>query len=303
MSYQEFLNEIVEMMKTIYPKCKVEIIDVVKNNNVTLKGLVIRTKDTNVAPTIYMETFYKYYEGNGELLKTAMKIKDVYEKSLPPENLDMNFFRDFEMVKDRIVYRLINAEQNKELLKRIPHIRFWDLAICFSYLFSADELGEGTILIHHSHTAMWMTDTNALLKLAEENTPRLLPIQFCEIKNVLEQARVESDFDLDSLESGWMYVLTNTKKIHGATAILYPQTLNEIADMLKKDFFILPSSIHEVLILPVEGEGAPMIQIQEMCNLVACVNQTKLEPDEVLTNNPFYYSYKEKELKQLEPEK
>lgn len=302
MSYQEFLDEILKIMKDIYPNCMVEIIDVTKLNNVSLKGLVIRANGTNVVPNIYMESFYKLYKWNWKMEEIVQKIKETYEQGLPTNEIDMSFFKKYELVKDKIVYRLINADQNADLLKSIPHIRFWDLAICFSYVFQSEELGEGMILIHNSHLEMWQEEKEELMKVAETNTPKLLPVQFYEMRHVLEQAGVEEDFDLDLLEPGCMYVLTNQKKLHGSAVILYPQVLSDIAAKIKRDFFILPSSLHEVLILPVKEDVDIMEQMGEMCNMVTNVNSTQLDPDEILSNNPFYYCYKERELRQLDPE-
>ena len=129
MSYQEFLDEILKIMKDIYPNCTVEIIDVTKLNNVSLKGLVIRANGTNVVPNIYMESFYKLYKWNWKMEEIVQKIKETYEQGLPTNKIDMSFFKKYELVKDKIVYRLINADQNADLLRSIPHIRFWDLAI------------------------------------------------------------------------------------------------------------------------------------------------------------------------------
>lgn len=302
MSYQEFLDEILKIMKDIYPNCTVEIIDVTKLNNVSLKGLVIRANGTNVVPNIYMESFYKLYKWNWKMEEIVQKIKETYEQGLPTNKIDMSFFKKYELVKDKIVYRLINADQNADLLRSIPHIRFWDLAICFSYVFQSEELGEGMILIHNSHLEMWQVEKEELMKVAETNTPKLLPVQFCEMRHVLEQAGAEEEFDLDLLEPGCMYVLTNQKKLHGSAVILYPQVLSDIAAKIKRDFFILPSSLHEVLILPVKEDVEIKEQMSEMCNMVTNVNSTQLDPDEILSNNPFYYCYKERELRQLDPE-
>ena len=302
MSYQEFLDEILKIMKDIYPNCTVEIIDVTKLNNVSLKGLVIRANGTNVVPNIYMESFYKLYKWNWKMEEIVQKIKETYEQGLPTNKIDMSFFKKYELVKDKIVYRLINADQNADLLRSIPHIRFWDLAICFSYVFQSEELGEGMILIHNSHLEMWQEEKEELMKVAETNTPKLLPVQFCEMRHVLEQARAEEEFDLDLLEPGCMYVLTNQKKLHGSAVILYPQVLSDIAAKIKRDFFILPSSLHEVLILPVKEDVEIKEQMSEMCNMFTNVNSTQLDPDEILSNNPFYYCYKERELRQLDPE-
>lgn len=302
MNYQEFLDEILKIMKEMYPKCTVEIVDVTKNNNVSLKGLIIRAEDTNVVPTIYMDTFYKLYKWNWRMEDIALKIKETYEQGLPKNKLDMSFFKNFELVKNKIVYRLINAEQNAGLLQNIPHIRFWDLAICFSYLFHSEELGNGTILIHNSHMEMWQVENADLMKMAEINTPKLLPVQFGEMKDELKELGASMDCDLDMLEPGCMYILTNKQKIHGSAVILYPKVLSDIAAKLKRDFFILPSSLHEVLILPVREDEPLKEQMRSTCSMVSEVNMTQLTPDEILTNNPFYYCYKESELRQLNPE-
>ena len=138
-----------------------------------------------------------------------------------------------------------------------------------------------------------------LMELANVNTPRVFPVHFCDIKDVLPDLNEEQKLMQDILGEGYMYVLTNKKKIHGAAAILYPQVLRHIADTVQRDFFIIPSSLHEVLILPVIEEKNISEQIRTVREMVAKVNKTQLDQDEILTNNPFFYWYAEKELVQL----
>ena len=299
MSYQEFSDKILAVMRMMYPKCTVEIIDVKKINNLSLKGLVIRSQDSTVVPNVYMESFYKLYKMNWRLEDIVLKIKEAYEEALPRYKIDMSFFKDFEQVKDRIVYRLINTKENEELLQRIPHVQFWDLAICFSYAYFSEELGEGSILIHNNHMEMWNVDIEMLMELAKVNTPRVFPVHFCDIKDALPDINEEQKLMLGILGEGCMYVLTNKKKMHGAAAMLYPQVLPHIAEIIQRDFIIIPSSLHEVLILPVIEEKNLSEQIRAIRKMVAEVNKTQLDQDEILTNNPFFYWYAEKELVQL----
>ena len=57
---------------------------------------------------------------------------------------------DFENVKDRVCFKLINKDRNAELLSDMPYIEFLDLAVIFYVLVSEDEMGTGPITIHNS---------------------------------------------------------------------------------------------------------------------------------------------------------
>ncbi len=301
MSYQDFLDTVLIKMKELYSDCLVEITNVTKNNGVDLKGLIIRSENHNLSPTIYLESFYKLYQRNVTIEEIVSKIQEIYENEMPANNIDISFFQDFEKVKDRIVYRLINAEKNEKLLQNIPHIRFWDLAICFVYAFWEEKLGSGTILIRDNHAKIWNVDTKCLMALAEINTPKLFPAKFFDIMEILGPTLKQVDMDLFQwiCDDKRMYVLTNENKMHGSATILYPQVLSGIADMLKCDFFILPSSLHEVLILPVSKDETVTEQATAIREMVKYENETQLEKEEILTNNPFYYGCEEKQLKQL----
>lgn len=301
MSYQEFLDEVVQILREMYPTCTVEITDVTKINNIPLKGLVIREQNTNIAPTIYMEGFYKCYKWNWKMEDIIQKIKLTYEETVRPQKLDLSFFRDFTLAKERIVYRLINAEQNKELLQKIPHRRFWDLAICYSYAFHSEELGDGTILIHNSHMSMWQVDEDELMKVANVNTPVLFPVELNNLTDTLHQMaeNLDEKLDLDELGDVGMFVLTNKQKTHGAAVMLYPETMDLVTEIIRRDFFVLPSSVHEVLLLPVRKNVPVDEQIKDVCKLVSEANRNLLKPEEILTDNPFLYNYKEKTLRQL----
>ena len=103
------------------------------------------------------------------------------------------------------------------------------------------------ILIQNNHMENWNVTYRQLMQLAEVNTPRLFPVTFYSMNEVLKQMHV--DIDLSECMDEQFYVLTNRQKTHGAAVILYPQTLTYVAEQLESDFYVIPSSIHEVLIL------------------------------------------------------
>lgn len=267
----------------------VHVQEVRKNNNVLLHGMTILRKGQNVSPTIYLDGFFDMLEDGMDLEYIVRRILEVYVRGLPKSNVDMEFFRDFEKVRDRIVYRLVNREKNKELLADIPHVDFLDLAICFYYSYEHPELGEGMILIHNNHMAMWKTCHKELMQLAERNTPRLMPVQLCSMDNalrgILDEEALEELQQLQQETSRYLYVLSNEKRCQGAAAILYPGVLAEAARRLKGSFYILPSSIHEVILLLDDGRKDG----DGLHEMIADINRSQLQEEEVLSDYAYRY--------------
>jgi len=298
MNFQEFLETIMDKIKEYMAEDQyAEIQQIRKNNDVVLHGLTIHSKQCNISPTIYMESFYKLYQRGAAIDQVMEKIYSLYQESLPKTSINMDFFKDFDKVKDRIVYKLIHADRNQELLQDIPHIPFWDLAICFSYAFWTEELGDGMILIHNSHIDAWKVNHSQLMRLAEENTPRLLPMTFYGMNEVLKQMHV--DMDLSQMEEEQLYVLTNQQKIYGAAVILYPKTLLWVGEQLQSDFYIIPSSIHEVLILRADEQENVYKEGQTLHDMISDINDSQLNSEEVLSDFPYFYSWKDNKLTQI----
>lgn len=267
----------------------VDVHEVRKNNNVLLHGMTILRRGQNVSPTIYLDSFYEMLCDGMELEYIVKKILEVYVRGLPKSHVDMDFFKDFARVKDRIVYRLVNREKNRELLERIPHVEFLDLAICFYYSYNHPELGDGMILIHNTHMELWETSHRELMQLAEHNTPRLMPSYFCSmdnaLKGVLDDGALEELRVLQQESKKYLYVLTNAKRCQGAAAILYPGVLAQAALQLKGSFYILPSSIHEVILMPDDGHGYG----GELHEMISEINRSQLRAEDVLSDYAYRY--------------
>ncbi|MBR4082868.1 MAG: hypothetical protein IKK33_01140 [Lachnospiraceae bacterium] len=286
MDINKFLTEVQNNLKgKMNTDIKIKVQEVRKNNNVIYYGLIIQRPEHNIAPTIYLNAFYDMYRSGMEMEEVVKCIMDIYKKGEVKESIDMDFFCRFEEVKDKIAYRLINAERNKELLEQIPHILFMDLAICFYYAFYQEELGEGMILIHNTHMEMWGTNHKELMKLAEKNTGRMLPPNIVSMKTLLRELFEES------ADPG-LYVLTNEKKCQGAAVLLYPHILEEAAERLGGNFYVLPSSIHEVILLKERGgENADSLK-----DMIREANNTQVATEEVLSDYPYYYDAQKKKL-------
>lgn len=288
MTYNEFLEEINGRVEARYTDlAKVQINKVRKNNGVVLDGLVILKNGENVSPTIYLNDFYKKYQDGIGLGEITKEIIDLYENNICSE-LDFSYFADFENIRKRIVYKVINKAENKELLENIPHEEFLDLAICYGIYVRTNRFGNGMMLIQNQHLDMWNVNQKSIEKEARRNTPVLLKPQLYTMGGLLNEMFFEAEaVDEDERQSD-LFVLTNCEKFLGAGCILYEGMMEDISKRLGGDLYILPSSINEVIILR-KSEG---FSKQELLNIVKSVNDDMDCRQEILSYMVYEYDAK-----------
>lgn len=297
MEFSAFTKEVAKELRIrTAGKYKIRLNDVQKNNGMTLTGILIMENDSNVTPTIYLNQYYQSYEdleiNMDEILDSIL---DVYEKNKISRSVDMRFFKDYEKVKNRIIFKLINYDMNKELLSDTPHIKYLDMAIVFQCLVSAEFSGNATVLIRDSHLQIWNVTTEDIYKYAMKNTPVLLPAELSSMEDVIRTLAGTEDLPDECFhEQIPMYVLSNTIQVCGASCILYPDVLKDFATAVGGDYYVLPSSVHECLFLPVQGKDGESEMLKYM---VSDINRTKVDMEERLSDSVYLYR---KEIGMLE---
>lgn len=286
MNMYEFSQKVCRAVKEdLGEKYSVELKEVRKNNGILLHGLLISSGDQNVVPTIYLEHFFRAYEEGMTFAEVMRRLLEVYGQDVPAKSINMEFFRDFDKVRDRICYRLVGRAGNEELLKDVPYVEFLDMAVCFFYAYKGKELGEGSILIHNSHMEMWKCGVADLMGLARQNTPVLFPWQCCTMEEVIREM-IDREHQEELLaEEVPMRVLSNRQRMNGAACLIYPEVLEQLAEEYKADLYILPSSIHETILLADRGREKP----GELKSMIVQVNRTQVAPEEVLTDSLYRY--------------
>ncbi len=274
----------------------VSVKTVMKNNGIRLHSVIVNHKGRNLSPNIYLDELYRDYEA-GETFSCIMeRVYRVYEENGHRENLDISFFLEYEQLCDQVVYKIINREKNEELLAAVPWEPFLDMAIVFYCHVPGNSLGNATIMIYNNHLAMWGITKEQLYEDAFRNTSRIMPAQILSIEKMMaslvSEKEMEEDTDRDMLdeleERGRMFVLGNTMKLFGAAAVLYEGLLEQIRDRLGCNLFILPSSVHEVILIPDDEQQ----EAEELLQMVCDINATQVEPEEVLTDSVYYFSRK-----------
>lgn len=290
MGIKEFAEEIRERLTgKIEGISEIEIKQVLKNNSVTLWALLFKDEKSNITPTIYLEPFYARYEEGAEMDDIVKIIAKSYQECRISEQVDFAFFKDWETIKSRVAYRLINRDRNTKLLEKIPHKDVLDLAKV--YYVAVQECG-GSILIYNTHLEMWGVDAEELDAVAEENTPTLCPVCVKSMWDVVEEMMGELRTEKENVSTD-MLIMTNPSKVHGAAAILYPGSMEQMAERLQSNFYILPSSIHETIILPAKESDNP----EQLLEIVREVNATMVNEEEILGDNVYFYDKELKELK------
>lgn len=281
--FAELVSKVVS--EELGDEVQVKLQEVIKNNGVVLQGLVILSGKSNLSPTIYLNSYMEAYEKGVPLTEIVGQILAIYRQEMPKERVDLEFFRDFDSVKEGICYKLVNREKNQALLERIPHIDFLDLSICFFYAYRDERLGAGSILIYNNHMDVWNCSTEDLFKLAKKNTARIYPGKLVKIGELLGEYLGIKDEEL--LAEIPMYVLSNEQRIFGAACMIYPESLEKAAEQLRENFYILPSSIHEVIILP----RHVATDVRVIRDMVREINHTQVAPEEILSDNLYFYHY------------
>ena len=291
MNYQEFLTYIKDNISNRLTDGRtVRIEPIQKNNGMVYDGLIIVDPFINISPTIYLNHYYQHYLSGASASDICDAIFSSYEKNLPTKDFDISLFRDFSKAKSHIVMKLVNFERNHELLQTVPHIPYLDLAIIFVCCIMEFKHDFATILIQNQHLDFWGINTETLYDIAKTNTPVIQPYLFEHMTDTLPELSKQNHPHFPKLP---LYILTNQQKINGATSILYEGLLEELADKLESDLIILPSSIHEVIVLPANEDTRNTTDYNYMINEV---NTTQLSVDEILSDHAYYYSREKKEV-------
>ena len=293
MDFNEFTDKIVELLKQkVGDTSSVMVTETLKNNGVRLKGIVIMEDGRNVSPTVYLEEPYQQYQDGVSLEEILEEIMEEYEKHAHDLQLDMDFFRDFSQVKDRIFHKVISYEKNEELLKDVPYFKWHDLAVVFYYEVEKEIFEKATILIHNSHLDMWGQPAEEIYRIARQNMKEKMPELLMPMQKVLEEMA-----GISVGESGMhLYVLTNKERMFGASAMLYSEEIKGLADKLHTDLLILPSSLHEVLLLPDDH----VWEYDSYRKMVKEVNTTQVDPEEILSFSLYRYNREKDEIEEIE---
>lgn len=283
----KFEEELERELKKRFPESTIHFLDRTKNNGIVLRAVCVRQKDSDVSPTIYYEK-----EGFLESYETGVPIEEIADEicqilhAVPEVHICTAGLLNYENVKNKMFCCLINKERNKDLLESAVHKDFLDLTLVLKFAVDAGGGQIGEILIQNQMLDLWgISDVDALFELAKENSKRLYPghIQLVDdyIRNFYPFWGSEDEED----DVPRLYTASNLNEIEGAGVMVYDKDIiRTLADELDSDLFVLPSSIHEIILCKaIEGTD------EMFSSLIKEVNREVLPEQEMLSDSLYLY--------------
>jgi len=283
------------------------------NNGVVKEELQIFTPGKQSGRALDMNPLYERYLSGTDIEQLAGEIVQLYMKDEPAAMTKIwKDIKDYGRIRKSLFIRVINYEDNRMLLSLCPHIRVLDLALVFRIIISDTEEGLLSMAVDHQIFKQWHVSIETLRGDAMANTEERFPVKVLPTHELAEQGFEECkkkgfsyppevqnmigqwyEFRKKLAEEGClketMYAITNAKKINGATAVFYPETLKRFASDIGGDIYLLPSSIHEMMAVPCADWDDP----EDLKAIVTDANKTTVTEEERLGNHVYKYVIEE----------
>lgn len=291
----EFAQRVKEEIGPLLPEDveRISIFPVVKNNGVVLEGLVCQNS-LNITPTIYLNPFYVQYKSGRSFEAILAEIAKMYTENQMKNDFDVSNLYDWDFVKTHLVRKLVNFEQNQAMLKDMPHMKVEDLAVVYQ-IYVGDILESkdyATVAVRDNMMKAWDVDLFDLDATSLESTREIFPPKLDSLAVVFKEL---NGMELPFLEEMNIHILTNRHIINGAAYVTDMEVMDEVASVMETDkFYVLPSSIHEVLIFPYDEE----YDYRHMEELIQEVNETQLMEEEILSDRLYFVDTKEHKFMQ-----
>lgn len=310
MNFEEFVNRIKESIRDYLPReyenAEVLVQEQQKLNN-RYTGLLVLREGGTMTPTVNMEQLFDYYNAYPEMsiYDVMEKISAIIQRDQPGLNIGSIF--QYDQAKEKLFMRVSSAEKNQELLQNVPYELKEDLAITFHLAVDLGEEGLASTMITNNIMEQYGITKEQLYQDALVSSPKVLPATVENMDKLLrcmmlddmkasgmgaeELKAMEEEMDqMISANPNPMTVVSNEQTVDGASALFYPGMLDQIGESMKGDYFILPSSINEVIVVPDDGS----LDHKELKEMVNEINHTQVAPEERLTDEVYHYDTKER---------
>lgn len=279
----EFEAELMKRLEKHYgADYEIQIRDVTKLSQKPLRGLTVKRKDENLAPTIYLD-----YLAGMDIDEALNSIYEIIESSNKNKvHFNIQTFTDWETAKQKIHGRLVSADDT--LLKELPHRNYLDLAMVYYYVVDIDkDFGSASITIRLEHLSHWGIGEADLFEAAKSNAESEGYTTTSMLDVLQELCRADSDICDDlSMSDNPMYVITNHSKFYGATALIFAkENFKSLAEKMNSDLYILPSSQHELIAISDKVEAPQFLK-----EMVRDVNDSQVEEKDRLSYCVYRFS-------------
>ena len=300
MDFEEFKNDLMELLTQELDNRGIENLslrfDTINSPDGQNERLVVAVGDSKMSMAFRLREIYRNIE-NGEEMEHAVDrmcatIKESVEVIETKEQAVKAFVTDYEKVKDNTYLRLVPGDS--PILGDTPHKKVEDMALVVSIALVdfSDENGKSVVVVSKPLMEMYGIDEQQLFADAERNSLQYEPVVFTPlgqmIKNLIQAENLPDPAD----EGIIAYIATNRSGFHGASVLSYPDFCKEAAETMGGSFYLIPSSVHEFILIKDDGSPRP----KDLNKMIKNVNETVLEPRDFLSDQCYHYDAKTKTL-------
>lgn len=288
MDYQTFLETIKGCLQMeLGEDYLVDAVDLPKNNRTDWKALsilcLVPEKDS-FRKAVGVWPVYQEYQNGKSLKECVMILKAAFENG--DDEAEILSLKErmakWEEVKDCIQPMVVPYTGNDCFLNTVLHRPYLDLAVCYYAAVNLNGV-DGNIKVTNALADLWGVKEEDIYRQAFGNMQRA-GYELIGISELLEDVMGAGIGD-EEMAGPSMYAVTNEGRRFGAAAILDGDFLESCSLQIKGSFYLLPSSVHEMMAVPYDGRTNP----GELQLMVREINQALVAAEEQLGNTIYYY--------------
>lgn len=297
MDYETFKEKLSEDLKQNLYERGIEDVKMsfqnVEKPNQNYESLTVVQGESNVGINFNVENAFADYENTGNyvgvLEESTMAIMKGFE-NIP--TVDASVLMNYDAMKEKLSIEVISADTNADILTKIPHENIEDLAVVYRFVLESNENGKTSILVTNDIIDRMGVTPEQLKEDALENAPKIRPAVIQGMNEVMKDMMGPEVYEMlgfSDEQEEMMYVATVPDKNSGAGVLAYQDFMDQAAEKLGGDFYVLPSSLHEILLVPDDGEKIA----DDLRDMVKEINATQVSSEEKLTDNVYHYDSKD----------
>jgi len=299
MEFTDFYNKVGEDMQLYlddtHPGATVKGFFAQKLQEDGYHALSVSFAGNPVAVSINMDAAFELYKKQGSYHEAKAgvlaQLENAFEQ-MPNIHVDVDAFRSWDTAKGLLYVSVVGDNANREFLENAPHIDILDMSVVARLDLGSSSVGSQSVIVSEKLLDHFGVSKEELFKAALENSQKIRPVTATSLAGAIGQAIIVSKGSAEEEPLVPLTVVTNEFTQNGAVAALYPGFMEKMAEQLGESFYVFPSSIHELLLLPEEAGTAA--GLQGMKDLVASINAETVLPEDKLTDNVYHFDAEKK---------
>ena len=246
--------------------------------------LCVLREGVNIARAINLERYYEAFS-SGESLETLLEaMARETAEAKPGVEDDLAWISDYASARSRLFVRLSHGSSIGHLAGKVPFTMVSDMVMTYHLLVNCESGCLASTMVTYGILEDFGVTPERLHNDAVENSPKILPAKVQSLDRMLRDM-IDSPCEHEDSCGNGLWVVTNETGTDGAAALFYPGIMKSIAERTEGGYYILPSSVHEVIIMPEDYYSCP----QNLNAMIEQINNSVVHPRDRLSDTAYHY--------------